>query len=98
MADEHLPYHAIAAALQAAMLPHPTAIAAVGRLLTMPVVGPTLAPGWSVFWNELLAGAAPGRARTTAALATRVGRAATSRTRTSQWMKHTFPPARSSQI
>ena len=98
MADEHLPYQAIAAALQAAMLPHPTAIAGVGRLLTLPVLGPTLAPGWSVFWNELLTGAAPGRARTMAALATRVGRAATSRTRTGQWMKHTFQPARSFQI
>ncbi len=94
LADEHLPYHAIAAALQAAMLPHPIAVAGVGRLLTLPVLGPTLAPGWSVLWNELLTGAAPGRARTTAALATRVGRAATSRTRTSQWMKHTFQPAR----
>jgi len=90
LADEHLPYQGIAAAMQSAILPHPAAIAGVGRLLTLPVLGRTLAPGWSLFWNELLDGAAPGRARTSAALATRVGRAAATRTRTWQWLDNTF--------
>jgi flavin-dependent dehydrogenase len=90
LADEHLPYQGIAAAMQSALLPHPTIIAGVGRVLTLPVVGATLAPGWSVFWNELLDGAAPGRARTTAALATRVGRVVTARTRTWRWLDNTF--------
>jgi geranylgeranyl reductase family protein len=91
LADEHLPYAGIAAFIQSALLPHPAAIAGVGRFLTLPVVGPALAPGWSVFWNELLDGAAPGRPRTSAALATRVGRAAAARTRTWQWFDNTFP-------
>jgi geranylgeranyl reductase family protein len=90
LADEHLPYQAIAAVMQSAVLPHPAAIAGVGRLLTLPVVGRALAPGWSVFWNELLDGAAPGRARTTAALATRLGRTVTARTRTREWLDSTF--------
>ena len=64
-------------------------LAGVGRLLTLPVLGRALAPGWSLFWNELLDGAAPGRARTSAALATRVGRAAATRTRTWQWLDAT---------
>ena len=93
LADEHLPYQGIAAAMQSALLPHPSIIAGVGRVLTLPVVGPTLAPGWSVFWNELLDGAAPGRARTAAALATRLGRTVTARTRTWQWLDHTFQSA-----
>lgn len=87
---EHLPYQGIAAAMQSALLPHPTAIAGVGRLLSQPLVGRALAPGWSVFWNELLDGAAPGRGRTTAALATRVGRAAVARTRTWELLEHTL--------
>ena len=90
LAHEHLPYQGVAAAMQSALLPHPSIIAGVGRVLTLPVVGTTLAPGWSVFWNELLDGAVPGRARTTAALATRLGRTITARTRTRQWVDHTF--------
>jgi geranylgeranyl reductase family protein len=90
LSAEHLPYQAIAAAMQSALLPHPTAIAGVGRLLSLPVLGRTLAPGWSVFWNELLDGAAPGRGRTMAGLATRVGRAATGRTRTWEWLDRTL--------
>jgi flavin-dependent dehydrogenase len=79
---EHLPYQAIAAAMQSTLLPHPTAIAGLGRLLSLPVLGHALAPGWSLFWNELLDGAAPSRGRTTAQLATRLGRAAAARTHT----------------
>jgi geranylgeranyl reductase family protein len=90
LAAEHLPYQGIAAAMQSVLLPHPTAIAAVGRMVSLPAVGRALAPGWSVFWNELLDGAAPGRGRTTAALATRVGHAAAARTRTWKWLDRTF--------
>jgi flavin-dependent dehydrogenase len=90
LAREHLPYQGIAAAMQTALLPHPSAIAGVGRLLSLPILGRTLAPGWSVFWNELLDGAANGRGRTMAALATHVSRAAVSRTRTSKWLDRTL--------
>jgi hypothetical protein len=48
-------------------------------MLTAPVVGRAIAGGWAVYWNELLDGAAPGGARTTAALATAIARTATSR-------------------
>ncbi len=87
---EHLPYQGIAAAMQSALLPHPTAIAALGRLLTQPLFARALAPGWSVFWNELLDGAASGRGRTTAALATRVGTVAAARTRTWEVLDRTL--------
>ena len=83
---EHIPYQAIAASAQSTLLNHPTAISGVGRLLSLPVLGAALAPGWSIFWNELLDGARSGPGRTTAALATRVGRASTGRTRTSRWL------------
>jgi geranylgeranyl reductase family protein len=86
----HAEYHRIAAATQAALLPHPTAIAAVGRLLTLPLLGDALAGGWSIFWNELLDGAGPSRARTTARAATLVGRAVTRPTTTRRWFEQTF--------
>ena len=87
---EHLPYQGIAAAMQSALLPHPTAIAALGRLLAQPLFARALAPGWSVFWNELLDGAASGRGRTTAALAARVGTSAAARTRTWEVLDRTL--------
>jgi flavin-dependent dehydrogenase len=86
LATDHLPYHRIAAAAQATLLPRPAAVSAVGRLLTLPGVGRTLAGGWSVFWNELLDGAEPGRARATAVMATGIGRALTARTATRRWL------------
>ena len=70
------------AAIQAALVRRATVVAATGRLLTAPVVGRAVAGGWAVYWNELLDGATPGAARNTAALATAIARAATSRSRT----------------
>jgi flavin-dependent dehydrogenase len=92
LAAEHLPYHRIAAATQGALLPHPKAMAAVGRALTVPGVGSSLAGGWSVFWNELYDGAPPGRARATAAVATGLGRAVTARTATRRWLDQALKP------
>jgi len=86
VAEAHLPYHGIAAAGQATLLPRPAAISAVGRILSLPGVGSTLAGGWGVFWNELLDGAGPGQARTTARAATTVGRVITTRTTTRRWL------------
>jgi geranylgeranyl reductase family protein len=67
----YAPYAAATAPLTAAMLTRPRAVAAVGRLLTAPGIGRVVAGGWSVFWNDLLDGAAPGWPRRTAALAQR---------------------------
>ncbi|HEY2429933.1 MAG TPA: hypothetical protein VGI06_13435, partial [Acidimicrobiales bacterium] len=90
LARDHLPYQGIAAAVQAMLLPRPPAIAAVGRAVTLPGVGRALAGGWSLFWNELLDGAPPGAARTTAAVASGLGRIATRRSDTSRWMADVF--------
>ena len=68
-------------AIQAALVRRATVVAGAGRLLTAPVVGRAVAGGWAVYWNELLDGARPGAARNTAALATAIARAATSRSR-----------------
>jgi menaquinone-9 beta-reductase len=81
----HLPYQRIAAAGHAALVGHPRAVSAVGRLLTAPAVGSALADGWGVFWNELLVGAAPGGARNVAAATTRLGRAVTRASGVSRW-------------
>jgi len=90
VAAAHLPYQGIAAAAQAALLPRPAAISAAGRILSLPGVGSALAGGWGVFWNELLDGAAPGRARTTARAASKVGGLITKRTTTRRWLDGAF--------
>jgi flavin-dependent dehydrogenase len=92
LAETHLPYQRITAAVHATLVPHPRAVAAVGRLLTAPVVGDALAGGWGIFWNELLEGAAPGRARSVATAATSLGRALTARTEVSRWFSRCYEP------
>jgi menaquinone-9 beta-reductase len=79
------PYQSIAAPAHAALLPRPRATAGIGRLLTAPGVGRVIAGGWSIFWNDLLEGAAPGGARSLASTAARVGRAAMAPSRTRRW-------------
>jgi menaquinone-9 beta-reductase len=79
-------FHAANGAIQAALVRRPTVVAATGRLLTAPVVGRAIAGGWAVYWNELLDGATPGAARSTAALARALAQAATSRSRTRRWV------------
>ncbi len=79
------PYQSAAAPAHAALLPRPRTTAAVGRLLTAPGVGRAVAGGWSIFWNDLVDGATPRRARTLASAVTRVGRVAMSQTRTGRW-------------
>jgi len=83
--ETYAPYASITAAVHAALLPKPKAIAAIGRVLTAPGIGRALSGGWAVFWNDLLAGATPGPPRTVASAATGLGRALTSRTRARAW-------------
>ena len=90
LARDHLPYHRITAALQRAMVSRPRAISAVGRVLTAPVVGRALAPGWGLYWNELLGGATPSFGRTVAMCAELAGRAATARTSTRRWFDEVY--------
>jgi flavin-dependent dehydrogenase len=85
IASERLPYHRVTAAIQHAIVTRPRAISAVGRLLTAPGIGRFLAPGWGVYWNELLDGSSPGFGRSVALLADAAGRAATSRTEIRRW-------------
>ena len=82
LADRYAGFHAANAAIQAALVRRARVVAATGRLLTAPVLGRAIAGGWALYWNELLDGALPGGARSTAALASAVARAATDRGRT----------------
>ncbi len=81
----YAPYASITAPVHATLLTKPRAIAAVGRLLTAPGVGRALSGGWAVFWNDLLAGAAPGPPRTVASAAARFGRSVTAPGRMRTW-------------
>ena len=94
LARVHLPYQRITAAGHAALVGHPRAIAAVGRMLTAPLLGSALAGGWGIFWNELLDGAAPGGARRVATASTWFGQAVTARTDVSRWISATFDDPR----
>ncbi len=90
LALDHLPYHRITAALQGWLIGRPRAIAAVSRLSMTAGRSDALSGGWSVFWNELLQGAPPGRHRSVAAMASRLGQMMTARTGTARWFDTTF--------
>jgi geranylgeranyl reductase family protein len=82
---EHMPYQRITAALQAALVGRPRAVAAFARLLIAVGGVDAVAVGWAVFWNELLEGAPRGRHRSMATAITRVGGAVTSQTGAAKW-------------
>ncbi len=92
IARDHLDYHRVAAAAHAQLVARPAAAAVVGRLLTHPLLGRALAGGWSVYWNELLEGAPPGRARTVAAAASVLGRALTRPSAPARWLEQVWAP------
>jgi menaquinone-9 beta-reductase len=85
LATEHFPYQRITAAMQAALIGRPRAVATLARLLTVAGSSDSLAGGWAVFWNELLEGAPPGRHRSVAAALTRLGRTMTARGAAAEW-------------
>jgi len=85
LASTHLPYQRIAGAAHAALVSRPIAVAVVGRAITSPGIGPALAGGWSIFWNELLDGAPTSRERTVAAAVTSLGDRLTARSHAGRW-------------
>jgi geranylgeranyl reductase family protein len=85
IAETYTPYCEITSVLHRFLLPHPHAVAAIGRLLTSQLIGRAVAPGWSIFWNDLLAGALPGAGRDVAALAFGLGDLVTRRGPTREW-------------
>jgi flavin-dependent dehydrogenase len=92
LASTYAPYDATTATAHATLLRHPKAVSAAGRVLTAPVIGSALAGGWSIYWNDLLAGAVSRPARAVAATAARVGRLVTSRSRTRRWLTNVLDP------
>lgn len=90
LASTYAPYQSLVAPMHRALLPHPVAIALIGRMLTAPVVGRTIAGAWSLFWNDLLEGARPRPSREFAALVFALGRLATRPTTTNRWFVHTL--------
>jgi geranylgeranyl reductase family protein len=79
LARRYAPYAATTAPVTSWMIDHPRAVAGIGRVLTAPVIGPAVAGGWGVFWNDLLDGAQPGWGRRVARVAEVTGRLITSR-------------------
>jgi flavin-dependent dehydrogenase len=86
----HLPYHRVAAALQAATVGHPQFVAALARLLVLLTRVDAVAGGWSIFWNELLDGAPASRHRAVARAMTRVGRLLSAPTPAAAWFAATL--------
>jgi menaquinone-9 beta-reductase len=80
-------YAATTTPVTSLMLGRPRLISVVGRVLTAPGVGKAVAGGWSVYWNDLLQGAAPGGPRRSALVADRLAGVLTraSRDRRSVW-------------
>jgi geranylgeranyl reductase family protein len=70
-------FQASAGALHAAVVARPRLRTVAARTLTARVAGRATAPGWAVWWNDLLEGARPGIARTSAAVLAAAARVAT---------------------
>lgn len=77
LAQTYAPFHSMTVPVQKALLARPWATSATGRVLTAPLIAPLIAGGWSIFWNDLLEGARPGKARNLAAAVSGLGRGAT---------------------
>jgi flavin-dependent dehydrogenase len=88
--DVHLPYHRVAAALQAAAVGRPQFVSALARILVVLGRIDAVAGGWSIFWNELLDGAPANRHRAVARAMTRVGRILSSRSPEAAWFEATL--------
>lgn len=93
LARDHVRYNRVTASVQAALVTRPRAISVVGRILTAPAVANAIAPGWGLYWNELLDGSSPGIARTTAWLAQVAGDALTRRSPPRRWFDSVFGDA-----
>ena len=85
-------YSATTAPATSWMIEHPKAVAALGRLLTAPVVGSALAGGWALFWNDLVDGASPGRSRRVARFAEHAGKLLTARSTARKEIESSFAP------
>jgi flavin-dependent dehydrogenase len=72
-------WSATAATVHRAIVDRPRRIAAVGRVLTSPVVGPVISSTWALYWNDLIEGAERSPAAFSAWTVDRVGRLVTSR-------------------
>jgi flavin-dependent dehydrogenase len=85
LTNTYAPFQSATAPIHGALLHRPRAAATVGRMLTAPAVGTALAPTWSIFWNDLLAGARPRPARGLAALTLGLSRTFTASGHTRHW-------------
>jgi hypothetical protein len=75
------------AAVHTALIPHPRAISATGRLLTWAPLARAVGPAWSLYWNGLAQGARPGPGRRLALAADAIARAVTTRSTTRRWLE-----------
>ena len=73
----HYPYQSATAGVHASLVTSPRLVSLVGRVLTTGPVASAVGGGWGVYWNDLIDGAAPGKARRIAKIARGVARALT---------------------
>jgi flavin-dependent dehydrogenase len=78
-------HHRINGPVQRAAVSHPNSIAAVARVLTAPLVRDAIAGTWSLYWNDLVRGAAPSPHRTVAMGTTRLMGAIARTSKTDAW-------------
>jgi geranylgeranyl reductase family protein len=70
-------HHRVNAPVQVGMIRHPVVVSAVARTLTAPLLRNAVAGAWSLYWNDLVSGAAPSRHRTLAGFVSRLVAVAT---------------------
>lgn len=72
VAARFAPYASSTVPITGYMVGHPRLASVAGRVLTAPGIGTSVAPAWSIYWNNLLAGARPGPGRRLASVVDRL--------------------------
>lgn len=77
VAETFGPFASVTSPIHAAMVSHPRRIAALASVLTAPVLGPSIASTWAIYWNDLMAGSSRSGPAAAAGVVQHLGRIVT---------------------
>ncbi len=81
VAETFGPFASVTSPIHAAMVGHPRRITALAGVLTAPLLGPSIASTWAIYWNDLMDGASRSGPAVAARVVQHVGRILTTTSR-----------------
>jgi menaquinone-9 beta-reductase len=88
VATTYGPFASVTSPVHAALVGHPRRIAALAATVTAPLLGPSIASTWAIYWNNLMDGGSHAGAVRAAGLVQHVGRALTGPSRVRRSLGH----------